>query len=793
MFRNYFKTAYRQLLKNRLFSIVNIVGLTTGLASIMALSLLVFQYLSTDSNQKDIGQMYYLKTKLSDGREVTATTYPLLGEIVRNCQEVEAATHIQQWYFPWLKTTNKEFQEKTEYVDSGYFKVFQLPFKYGNSGMVLNDKFSIVLSEETAEKFFGKENPLGKTITADDTIQLTVRGVLHHVPTNSTVRPTVLLTTTLLESNNDFRNGANWYNGFANNYLRLIKNSDPRKLETKIAAIVAKNYSPDRKKDVVVATPFSKIREETGPLIGVIVKGSLAAITFILLIILVNLINLNAAGLYSRAKEVGIRQMIGSSKKSILVQFCIENGLVVFISVILAWLVFSVFLLPQVNDIIKERFGEIAISVAADYPLLILFTGIGLLFSILAASLPAWKLIALKVTDSVKGRLISGNHKGNPVRNIFITLQFMLAIMLIAVAIIFNRQISFMKAATPGFNKDNVAVVSLDLAFRDPKSASIRFETVLSDLRNNPHVKSVSTSSVVPTAYWDNFNNYFDPATNKEVTLRHVGADAGYLPTYQIPLIQGKNFDDALAVTQKSGVILNRSAMNAFGWSNSVGKQLKSKGSSDSYTVIGITEDFHYSDLQNKIEPTLHWYGGKASLNNSYLSIRTDPGYMRTVMLQLEQAFKTMPSRRSFGYELMSDKVDNQYTLLDGILKITNFIALLTIVIASMGMFGLVALFAKQRVKEIGIRKVLGASEAGIIKLLSRDFLMLVGIAILFASPIAWYVMKSWLQDFAYRIIIQWWMFAIAGLLAVLIAFVTVGFQAVKAAMANPVKNLRTE
>ncbi len=445
------------------------------------------------------------------------------------------------------------------------------------------------------------------------------------------------------------------------------------------------------------------------------------------------------------------------------------------------------------NNIIKERFGEIAISVAADYPLLILFTGIGLLFSILAASLPAWKLIALKVTDSVKGRLISGNHKGNTVRNIFITLQFMLAIMLIAVAIIFNRQISFMKAATPGFNKDNVAVVSLDLAFRDPKSASIRFETILSDLEHNPHVKSVSTSTVVPTAYWDNFNNYFDPATNKEVTLRHVGADAGYLPTYQIPLIQGKNFDDALDVTQKSGVILNRSAMNAFGWSNAVGKQLKSKGSSDSYTVIGITEDFHYSDLQNKIEPTLHWYGGKASLNNSYLSIRTDPGYMNTVMLQLEQAFKTMPSRRSFGYVLMSDKVDNQYTLLDGILKITNFIALLTIVIASMGMFGLVALFAKQRVKEIGIRKVLGASEAGIIKLLSRDFLMLVGIAILFASPIAWYVMKSWLQDFAYRINIQWWMLAIAGLLAILIAFVTVGFQAVKAAMANPVKNLRTE
>jgi putative ABC transport system permease protein len=205
-------------------------------------------------------------------------------------------------------------------------------------------------------------------------------------------------------------------------------------------------------------------------------------------------------------------------------------------------------------------------------------------------------------------------------------------------------------------------------------------------------------------------------------------------------------------------------------------------------------EDFHYRDLEGSIEPMLHWYTGKPSLeNNSYLSVRTDPGYMRPVMQQLERAFKTMPSRRSFSYDLMSERVDKQYALLDGILKVSNFIALLTILIASMGMFGLISLFARQRVKEIGIRKVLGSDVAGIVRLLSRDFVLLVTIAIAFAVPLAWYVMAGWLHSFAYHISIRWWMFAVAGLIALLITCVTVGLQATRAALANPVKSLRSE
>ena len=237
MIKNYFKTAWRQLVKNKVFSIVNIIGLSTGLASIMALSIMIYQYVTTNDNLAGINEMYYLKTASPEGNQYTQTTYPLLGEIVKKCPQVEAATHIQSWYYPWLKYDNKEFQETTSFVDTGYFKVFQFPFKYGDPATALTDKFSVVLSDEMAQKFFGDQNPVGKILTADDTMQLTVTGVLKHIPTNCTINPTILLPTRILEDNPDFKQAANWYNTFASGYLRLQKNSDPQKLDAQIASI----------------------------------------------------------------------------------------------------------------------------------------------------------------------------------------------------------------------------------------------------------------------------------------------------------------------------------------------------------------------------------------------------------------------------------------------------------------------------------------------------------------------------------------------------------------------------
>jgi putative ABC transport system permease protein len=793
MFKTYIKTAFRQLWKNRLFSVVNTVGLSVGLASVMALLIGVYMYMTTDAMHKDKNRMYYLKTVVPEGESYMQTTYPLLGEIVKNCPEVEAATHIQGWYSPWLKNGDKEVQENTEFVDTGFFGVYSFPLKYGTAANALKEKFSVVISEKVSAQLFGKENPVGKTILADDTISLTVTAVLKEIPTNSTLRGDVFLTTQLLATNPDFSNNANWYNGFAENYLKLKSGADVKLFESKIAKIIALNYEKEVRNQKVTVVPFSNLKNEAGPVINLIIYGSIGTAIFVLLIILVNLLNLNAASVYNRTKEVAVKQMIGSGKGKIITQFCVENALIVFVSILTAGLLFYFILLPQMNKMYGSRFGEMSFSLQKDYPFALLFLLLGFVIAIVAGSLPALKLISLPVSDAVKGKL-SKQGSNHTIRNIFITLQFALAIIFICITVILNRQIDHMKNASLGFNKEDVVAVNLDMAFRNPEAANTYFETILNKLRANANVKSVSTNVVVPSAYWNNYNNFYDPATNKEVRIRHMNADAGFTKTFEIPIVEGRSFDDALSATEGNSVMINRTAMKALGWTSIAGKTIKSKGNDQVFNVVGVMEDFHYQDMQKPVEPLLHWYAGKQGLNyNNYLSINIKGNNKKQVLQQLEADMKAIPARRAFSYEYMSDKVSKQYALIDGILKTTNFVAFLTIIISCMGMFGLISLFAKQRIKEIGIRKVLGAGVPGIVALLSKDFIRLVIIACVIAFPVAWWAMSTWLQSFTYRINIEWWMFAVAGVLSLVIAVVTVGVQAIKAAIVNPVKSLRTE
>ena len=772
---------------------INIVGLSVGLASLMTLSVLLFQYLTTNDNISGIDQLYYLKTTGSSGTGYMLTTYPLLGEIVRECPEVEAATHMQQWYYPWLKYQDKEFQETTDFVDTSYFKVFRFPFRYGNPRTALKGKYDVVLSAEMAEKIFGKEDPVGKTLTADDSLSLTVAGVLAPVPTNATIRPTVLLSTALLQDNSDFKQTASWYNTFAVNYLRLKKGSDPAQLDAQIAAIIQTDYAPELKRDHVQAVPFRDIKKESGNLTATIMRGAIGAGLFILLIILVNLINLNMAATTTRSREIAVRQMMGSSRRRIIIQFCVENGLIVLVSVAVAWLLFSLLLLPLINVLLGNRIGAIGWQMRNGYLLVVFFGVLSLLITLVGAILPAWKLVKLPVTDAVKGKLTKGSYRTSTLRNLFIILQFSLAIILICIALVFSKQIAFMKSYALGFNQQNLAVVKLDLSYLDPKSADVRFKSIVHALKNSPQVKGVSVSRSIPTDYDENYNSFYDPATGKKILLRYTDVDAGYFPTYQIPFLQGRNFDDALAASEGSSVIINETAMKAFGWKNAVGKQLKEAGSTATYTVIGVTRDFHVEDLQDGIQPLMQSYTGRPSLNNQFLTVRVTDGQIKPVMERLRRAFQSMPSHRAFSFELMSTKIDRQYALFDGMLKATGYVAILTILIACMGLFGLITLFARQRTKEIGIRKVLGADVLRLLRVLSGNFILLVGIAILIGAPVAWFVMTKWLQDFAYRVRMNGWMFLVGGLATLLVAVITVGLQTLKTARSNPVDALRSE
>ena len=793
MFRHYLRISLRNIRKNKGFALINISGLSLGLACIMVLALLVHQYYTTDSFHENADRIYYLKTFSPNGLNYSQTTFPLLYEIQKACPEVEAATHWQEWDAPWLKYREAEVQDNTIYADTGFLNIFSFPLKEGNPRIALSEKHNVVISQKIASQLFGQEKALGKTITASDSVNLTVSGVLAEIPENSSLKAEIILPVKLLIDNPDFSSGADWYNTFAENYLLLKEGADPKLLDKKIDKIVKQNYFEDQRKNVVKTVPLTDLKTEGEAVTGSLITGAVASAVFLAMVMLANLLNLNTAMVFSRTKEVAVRRVIGSGRKSIVLQFCVENALIVLFSLLLAFVLFNRILLPLVSDLTADSYGRLLFRLQQDYLLIFLFIVLGVVFSVLAGSVPAWYLTSVKISEGVKGKFIRADEKGW-LRGTFITLQFTLAVVLIAVAIISNSQIRFMKSASPGYNAKDVVVVNLDLAFTDKEQAESRFETILQNLQTNPHVKSFSTNQVIPTGYWSNYNTYIDLESGKEVHLRHQPSDAGFAVTFQIPVLAGRNFDDKLSATENGKVILNQTAVEAFGWSNPIGRQIKGKGGNEVRTVVGVLNDFHYDPLQKPIEPLLHGYIGKQGLGyNRYLSIRIDPEHQEEIISGLEQEFNSISSRRPFSYTFMEELADGQYAQMNGLLKVTNFIALLSISISAMGLFGLVALFARQRVKEIGIRKVLGAGVTDLTALLSKDFVKLIFLSILIATPIAWYAMNSWLEDFAYRITLSWWFFAGAGFLALLVALLTVGFQAIKAATANPVKALRTE
>lgn len=800
MLKLYFRTGLRNLLHHRSFTLINLIGLALGLSGIMVLTVMLYQYLTANGQFKHKERMFYVKHQSSNGTESMQTPFPFLYEALKTCPEIEAGTHMQSWRYPWLKAGDREFQDMTRYVDTGFFRVFSFPLEYGDPATALREKFSVVLSHEMAEKLFGRINPVGRTVTMDDSIPLKVTGVLQTIPTNTTLRAEVLLTTELLYDNKDFVSTADWYNIFAGNYLLLRPGADTAKLNAQLRQLALAHYRPEIRKDRPKVAPFVNfVQEEAGNIVQVMIKGETGAIFFILLVIVANLINLNAATLFSRRKEVAVKKMMGGKRRHIILQFCVENGILVAASLTLAFLLFKSLLMPAMNDILRERFGDITLHMRRDYPLALLFVLAGLIIVIIAGSYPAFHLGRLRPADVIKGRLAAAGRADKPyTRNIFITLQFVLAIAFIGITIILHSQIRYMKGAALGFEKDHVLMGNFQLAYKNEQAAYTRFDALLNQLRGNPAIKGISTSEVVPTSYDDNYNQYYEPATGKQLSFRHAYTDAGLLPTYDIPIIAGRNFIEGNSITDSlyvNDVIINRKAAGLLGWtpSQAVGRQLRQGGNPAIYRIVGVMEDFHYQDLTRNVEPLLHHYAGHQQLGYTYLSVRTAPGAEKAVLQQLEQAFKEMPSRRDFRPEYISDRVDHQYALLEGILKATNFVSLLTVFIAAMGLFGLIALYTRQRVKEIGIRKVLGASPGSIVRLLSRNFMILVGVALLIAAPLAWMAMHRWLQDFAYRISIQWWMLLEAGLIAIIIALATVAFHAVRAALVNPVDSLRAD
>lgn len=529
------------------------------------------------------------------------------------------------------------------------------------------------------------------------------------------------------------------------------------------------------------------------PMVDTIITGSIAASVFVLLIVLINLLNLNASSMYRRTKNISVRKILGSANTHIITQFCIENGILVFASILISALLFLGFLLPKLNGIYGADFGKISFSVANDYPVIIYALILGVIVTLVVGILPTLRFISVPISTGIKGK-IDAIKSSFLVRNSFIVLQFTIAILFICVAIILNNQISYMKNASLGFNKENVVVGYINLEYKNEEVAASKLNSVLDQLHDNPYVENVTVSDAVPSDYSPNYTKLYDPETNKEFAAHYTTTDENYLKTLKVPLGKGRDFDKNLDQKDDHAILINQSAMKALGWHSIQNKKLVGSDGDPVYHVVGIMEDFHFEDMQTSVQPLVHFYGEKKDVTHSrFLSVRVADGHAQGVQDFLNNAFGAIDSRRTYSQQYLTEKINSQYRLIEGMLKTVKVVALLTVFISCLGMYGLVSFMAKRRVKEIGIRKVLGSGILRIIVLLSKDYMVLVAVAAIIAFPLAWYIMQAWLRDFAYSISLQWWMFALGGLIAIVITSLTVGIQAIKSAMANPTKSLKTE
>lgn len=794
MLLNHLRLSFRNLWKNRMLSFLNLLGLSIGIGSVLTLMFSVYAYYVADDNIVEQEHIYFVKTHLTDGNDYMEVAYPLLDKISSTSPEVEAGTHLHGWGNVWLEVGNKEFQNQTNYADPEFFEVFGLPLKHGNQSTALKEKYSIVLTDKVSQQLFGDANPVGKSLIAADTLNLTITGVLQPISPYSSFRLGVLLPNTLLKDNPGFKRQMNWGDSFSPIFLKLRPDADIAQLESRINKLVQDNYSDPSVISRMELMPHSRMRTDAIPVVGIIIGGNIATSFFVLLLVLVNLLNLNTSTMFRRTKDIAIRKILGGSSKGVVTQFCLENGILVLLSILISGGLFLGVLLPQLNGVFGADFGKINFSFADDYPVVLGAIALGIAVTLVVGVLPTLRFVSLPVSQGIKGKIDSA--KGNFFfKNAFIILQFSIAILFICVAIILNSQIGFMKKADLGFERENVIVGNIDLDYKKMDAASSTFNALLDDLEANPYVSNVSTSQAIPSDYYFNYTSFYDANTDTDVRIRRSYTDDGYLKTLKIPIVEGRDFDSALDNGEERSVIINRSAMKAFGWNSIEGKRLKWKNDdSKGHRIVGVMEDFHYQDLQNVVEPLVHYYTDEKELAaHRYLSVRVIEGQEKGVQDIIVAAFAQIDSRKTFAQSFLAEKVSGQYRLIEGMLKTVNIVALLTIFISCLGMFGLISFMAKRRIKEIGIRKVLGAGVLKIVVLLSRDYIILVGIAALIAFPIAWYMMNAWLGSFAYSISIQWWMFALAGLIAFVITSVTLSIQAVKAATVNPVKSLRTE
>ncbi|MCB0472122.1 MAG: ABC transporter permease, partial [Flavobacteriaceae bacterium] len=679
-----------------------------------------------------------------------------------------------------------------KYVDTGFFKIFSFPFTEGSSEDALNEKYSVVISKKVAEKYFGKAPALGKQLDANFGKQhLTVKGVVA-IPENSSVKFDILASYATGEEILPWMKDVHdWYNTFSETWIVLKKGIQPPAIQVKLQGIVKENFLPHGENTThlnLLALKAFHSKEESNQvfivILGIIALGIIG-------IAMVNSINLTITNSLSRIKEIGIKKIHGATGKSLFNQIMAESFLSSTMAMI-AGILTAQLLLPVFNRVFE---ANLHLSTLWQTPLLIVIVLIWLLISLLSGIIPSLFWSGTKLTDSLQGKTFSLKRLGLSGHS-SIVIQFVIAIVLISGTFLIRKQVRYMQGKDPKFDTKNVVVVPLDSwRFEDPQKASQHIKHFSEDVSSSPYVRSLSFSNTVPGQYDENYNTFFtevEPVNSLGLRKAYVAAD--FFKTMGIRLTSGSGFSKELPETEKY-VILNKKAMQELGFSEAMGQILhESAESGEAFKVIGAVDNFSYQGVQREVQPLAHFLVKNKNLADwNYLLVRANPGATLPMIQVLKDKWKADFPGMDIKYSFADEKLNAQYKQYLKINALIGWFSLLAIILSCMGLFAMATYAMARRTKEIGIRKVNGANTGQILLLLNKDFLKWVLLAFLIAVPVSWYGIYKWLQNFALKTEISWWVFLITGLLTFLIAFLTVNWQGLKTATLNPVESLRDE
>ena len=793
MFENYFKIAFRNLWKHKVFSFINIMGLTVGMTACFLIFLYVRFELSYDNMHGKADRIYRLVSDIktpSDLIHASGPAWAVPPNTKHDFPEVEEFVRVSGNSFLVRKGNIKFQEEKSVLADSAFFKVFDFPMVRGNRETALSAPLSLVLTESTAKKYFGKQDAMGQTLLlTGDAIPAKVTAVIKDIPENSEIQADMIVSMSTLTGKWDTTLDKQWGNYGSSAFLLLKPGADPKSLEKKFPAFVERRNGDEMKKLQMYPTLFLEpLRDvylhstrdgaKTANIKNVYIFSLIAI--FILLIACINFINLTTARSTERAKEVGIRKVVGAIKNQLAKQFIGESVIVCVLAFIFTFFL-AMLLIPPFNQLA----GKTITTGVFDHPgYLALLFGAAVTIGLLAGFYPALVLSSFQPITVLKGKFSSG-AKGIFLRKGLVILQFSISIVLITGTLIVYQQMNYMRNQNLGFDKEQMVVIESN---GDPAKEAFR-----QSLTTIPSVKSVALSSSVPGG--GNPGAYSEVENQKGdmqiANLELYFVDFDYIPNYSMKMVAGRAFSRDFKTDTTQAMVLNESAVKLLGYASpgdAVGKRFRQWGREGK--IIGVMKDFHFRSLQQEIKPL----SMRIEPNGCHLiSANITGNNVPATLAAIEEKWKTLIPNRPFNYFFLDEFFDRQYRSEQRFGNLFLNFAILAIFISCLGLLGLASYSTYQRTREIGIRKVMGASVSGIVHLLSKEFLALLFIAFVIASPIAWLVMHRWLEDFSYRIGIHWWIFMVSGMIAFLVAIFTVSFQAIRAALVNPVISLRTE